>query len=369
MREISRAKWTIALGGMASIVLGAHGQAQPPDETVVATVSDQPTSVEIYKEPRPKQLYRYDCSAAYAADSPWSACHVLDTGAEGWVRLGFMVDALGKPFEVTVIRSSGNKVFEQEAAKALERSTFAPASLNGKAIEGGSELTYMFSRQAIETPRGATPAFIRSYNALTAAINASDRTAADAALKRLKITNLYEDAQLGLAQYSYARKWGDELDQLEGLRRALAQADTAFYLRKDALREALLACLQLEVKTRDYAAAVGTWRRLSKLGVDKATEAQIAPVIDQLKRLQADSSSYDVQGLMPGGRWYLWLFKRHFAATVSEGSISEVKLRCEKSYVFFAFDPKKQYQVPSRYGSCAIEMEGTPGTRFTLTQY
>jgi TonB family protein len=285
------------------------------------------------------------------------------------VRLGFMVDALGKPFEVTVIRSSGNKVFEQEAAKAIERSTFAPASLNGKPIEGSLELNYLFSRQAIETPRGATPAFIRSYNALMVAINASDRPAADAALKQLKVTNLYEDAELGLAEYSYALKWGDEYGQLEGIRRALAEADTAFYLKRDAFREALLVCLRLEVRTRDYAAAMATWARLSKLGVDKATEAQITPVIEQLKQLHADSRSYDVQGIMPDGRWYFRLFKRHFGAAVSEGFISEVKLRCEKSHVFFAFDPKKQYEVPSRYGSCAIEMEGAPGTRFTLTQY
>jgi hypothetical protein len=98
-------------------------------------------------------------------------------------------------------------------------------------------------------------------------------------------------------------------------------------------------------------------------------EAQIASVIEQLKQLQADNRSYDVQGVLPDGRWYIGLFKRHFAAVVSEGYVSQAKLRCEKSHVSLPFDPKLQYEVPGRYGSCSIELEGAPGTRFKLIQF
>jgi hypothetical protein len=91
--------------------------------------------------------------------------------------------------------------------------------------------------------------------------------------------------------------------------------------------------------------------------------------MERLKQIRSDSSSYDVQGLMPEGRWYLGLFKRHFEAVVTEGSISQVTLRCQRSHVLFAFDPKLQYEVPSGYGSCSIEMQGAPGTRFRLIQF
>ena len=55
-----------------------------------------------------------------------------------------MVDPSGKPVEITVIRSTGIKTFEQVAVKALGRSTFVPGSLDGKPIESGDEMTYFF---------------------------------------------------------------------------------------------------------------------------------------------------------------------------------------------------------------------------------
>ncbi len=72
---------------------------------------------------------------------------------------------------------------------------------------------------------------------------------------------------------------------------------------------------------------------------------------------------------MPEGTWHVHLFKRHFQAEVAEGYISQVKLRCQKHYVFFAFDPKLQYQVDSKDGDCSMELLGAPGTRFKLMQF
>jgi len=75
-----------------------------------------------------------------------------------------------------------------------------------------------------------------------------------------------------------------------------------------------------------------------------------------------------VFGQLSEGKWYLHLFKRHFRAVVSEGYIAQVKLRCDKGYVTFAFDPTLQYHVPDKDGDCSIELEGAPGTRFKLIQ-
>jgi hypothetical protein len=37
--------------------------------------------------------------------------------------------------------------------------------------------------------------------------------------------------------------------------------------------------------------------------------------------------------------------------------------------VQFAFDPTRQYKVESRHGTCKMQLEGEPGTQFTLTQF
>jgi TonB family protein len=293
------------------------------------------------------------------------ACSKMMSGNEGWVELGFMVDPGGKPFEITVVRSTGDKTFDMTAMKAIERSTFFPGSLDGKPVESGYELRYVF----LSNVGGPSQQFTAAYEALLRAVNAADKTAADAALAKLKITTLSEDAYFGLATYFYASKWGDGTQQLEALTRAIVQQDRVQYLSKDQFKSAMLTRLKLEMKARQFAEALTTWKGLEKVGVDKSTEALVLPMVDQLQKLRSDDSSYAVAGLLTSaGSWHLHLFKRHFEALVSDGYISQVKLRCDKHYVFFTFDPTIQYKVDAKYGDCAIELLGAPGTHFQLVQ-
>jgi TonB family protein len=318
------------------------------------------------KAPQPKFIPAPACESKRGSPATDAAvCEELAGGAEGWVELGFMVDTSGNPFEITVVRSTGNKVFDKAAARAIERSTFVPGSLGGKPIESGFELKYRFLNGSV----GASRQFIGAYGDLMHAINATDKPAADVAMAKIRINNLYENAYFGLASYIYATKWGDESQQLEALKQAIAEEDGAHYLPKDQFRSALYARMKLEVQAREYAEALITWKRLQKLDVDKSTMTLIQPIVDQLQKLRSDGSTYAVPGLLtPEGRWYLHLFKRHFSAVVNDGYISQVKLRCEKHYVFFAFDPSLQYEVDAKYGDCSIELLGAPGTHFQLVQ-
>jgi TonB family protein len=354
----------------ASLMLSAIGLAQTPHDQGAETQTHEQIPIELFQGPYPKNIVSPDCGIQGRTGDHSGACGALLEGTEGWVELGFMVDPRGKPFEIAVTRSTGNKSFDETATKALEQSTFEPASLDGKPIESGFELKYLFRNPAMSSNSGARGAFVRGYKVLMSAINSADRAAADAALGQLKIGNLYEDAYFGLATYSYATKWGDESQQLEGLRRAIAEEDVAHYLPKDLFQSALIARMKLELNAHEYAEVMTTWKRLEKSGVDKNTESQVLHVIDQLQKLRSDDSAYEVTGrIMPEGRWFLHLFKRHFQAVVSEGSISQVKLRCDKRYVYFAFDPKLQYEVASTYGNCSVDLEGAPGTKFKLVQF
>jgi TonB family protein len=298
-----------------------------------------------------------------------AACDELYQREEGWVQLSFMVDTAGKPYEIAVIHTTGNKTLNKEATGIVARSTFEPATLNGKPIESVMEFKVHFENLALAQHPGAGSAFISAYRALTGAVAANDRPAADAALGKLKITNLYEDAYFGLATYSYASKWGNEAQQLEGLSRAIAEENLAHYLPTVQFKSALLACLKLQLKAQLYAEAITTWKRLEKLGADESTAAQVRLVFDRLEKLRSDDSAYEVSGSMPEGQWHLHLFKRHFKARISEGSIAEVRLRCQNAYVSFAFDPQLQYQVPDKYGECSIQLDGKPGTQFMLVQF
>lgn len=351
------------------VITGGQSLGQTPtaQTSTAPTQAQGPIPVEVFQEPRPKHLGVPECRADSRATNTL-ACQVLRSGVGGWAVVNFMVDAQGKPFEVTVSRSTGNKALDEMAKQAIVDSTFIPGSLDGTPVESGLEVKY----KVWEGPwpsHGARPVFIDAYRELSRAIKAEDRAAADAAMKRLTIQNLYEDAYFGMASYLYATKWGDERQQLEGLQRALAEEGGTPFLPKDLFKASLQVSLQLQLNMRLYAEALKTFDRLKKAGVDEGTLARLTPAIEQVKKIRTDESSYEVQGAMPEGNWYLHLFKRHFQAEVSEGYISQVKLRCQKHYVFFAFDPKLQYQVDARNGDCTMELIGAPGTRFKLTQF
>ena len=291
---------------------------------------------------------------------------VLQFG-EGWVQVGMMVDPNGKPFEVTVEASSGDKVFEKEAVRAVEQATYQPGMLNGQAIDSASKIKIVFS--FTEPSTGARADFVHQYAKLEKAVAAKDKTAADAALKGLEVRNLYEDAYFGLANYLYARQWGDEPQQLAGLRRAIAYEKSAHYLKDLQFQSALVQCLALEVKLNHFAEAQKLWTSLLLTGVDAGTIAKIRPMMQQLDHIRVSDDAYGVAGSMPDGTWGLELYKRNFRFKVSEGHISYVKLRCSKGFVRFAFDPDIDYKVNSKYGDCRLELDGGPGTQFTLTQF
>jgi TonB family protein len=346
----------------ALVSLSAVGQ---PETAITSNdPSAQAVPLELFKAPRPKHIALL-CDSVLERQRTPNVCEDVHEGVGGWAELGFMVDQRGKPFEVTVIRSTGNTAFDEFAMKSIELSTFEPGTTNGQAIESGYEMKFLF----IDGGAGAKKEFFSAYKALLQAVKAADRGAADLALQKLRVTNLYEDALFGLARYDYATHWGDEREQLEALRRATAEGAGARYLSTDMLRTALLSCMQLELKANEYAEAMTTWKRLQKAGIDKSTAARFQPVMDHLQSSRTDDSTYEVDGFLSERGWYLHLFKRHFRADVTEGYISQVKLRCDKRYVYFAFDPALQYEISSKYGNCSIELVGGPGTRFKLVQF
>ena len=286
---------------------------------------------------------------------------------EGWVNLGLMVDPTGKPFEVTVTSSSGNKVFEKQAIEAVERAAFTPGLLNGQPIESATEFKVVFVFS--EPMTGARAEFVDRYHTLQKAIKAKDRGAADAALKHLEVNNLYEDAFFGLVTYEYALEWGDEAQQLAGLQRAIAHEKGAHYLGKREFQSVQLESLVLDVKLRHYAEAMAAWSSLLRSGIDSATIEKLLPMIHQVDHIRLLDQTYDVPGSMPDGTWQLELFEPNFRISVSQGHLSQVKLRCAKGFVRFAFDPTLEYKVATKYGNCAMELDGDPGTAFILTQF
>jgi protein TonB len=287
--------------------------------------------------------------------------------AEGWVQLNFMVSSAGKPYEIYVCQSVGSREFQQAAIRAIEHASFEPASVNGKPIESATSIKVKFYLNGGQ--KGARPEFIDSYRTFEKAIDRRDKVSADAVLAKLPVSNPYEDAYAGVAEYQYALYWGDERQQMAGLRRAIASESIAQYLPKPMFISALYSMLELDVKSKDYADALSTWTVLKKSETDKGRLAALEPMIDRIEALRSDSRVYEVPSQIAESSWSYKLFKSTFHLVVSEGHISDMKLYCEQRYVSLRFDPELEYRVAPRYGSCTLDLIGEPATRFKLVQY
>ena len=290
----------------------------------------------------------------------------LQQNGEGWVVVAMMVDQNGKPYEVAVDSSSGSKVFEEAAVKAVENATYAPALENGVPVESTTKLKIHYDEQ--KPYPAAKHEFAVAYSDLVKAVKTKDRVAADAAMKRMIARNLYEDAYAGLAAYQYARVWGNEAQQRDGLKRAIAGEAHAQYLSKEDFASAEIQCLVLDVRLHDYADAIKLWGMIQNNGIDPATFSKLQPMMQAVDAIRTSSASYDVAGQLPHGTWQMGLLKQRFRISVDKGQISDIKLRCKAGFLRFAYRADFEYNISGKYSGCYIQLDGDPGTSITLTQ-
>ena len=295
----------------------------------------------------------------------------LVRGGEGWVQLNFMVDTAGKPYEIVVSDSFGHPDLKGAAIRALERSTFVPAKLGDTPLDAGFHQKYRFELV------GGTPSVSRDtqirYQRMMRLVRQDKKEKADELMARLAKTtnerNLYEDAWLNVAIFAYYEKWGTPRQQLRALNRAVAHETHSKYLPPDLFVVAQLTRFRLLVGERDYATAMMVFENLQQLDVDDESRQNLETVAQQLAALQANDSAYSVPGeIQADAHWHYNLFKDGFALREVQGEVAELKLRCDRKFVFFRFDPSLEYRVNDG-GRCQLTVVGNPDTTFQLVQW
>lgn len=346
------------LGAIAAVTACGGEPATATDSRPTESAADSDAvELEVYSRPR---------SASRATPSyPLTA---LRNNKEGWVRLDFMVDTDGQPYEIVVTESVGDEVFHDAAIRALEESRFEPARFEGKPLDAGHHLYYHFE---MDSP-GARPWFVRIYRAVMKAIGNGDRKKADRLLEELDSSgplNLYEDAFLHVAKSGYYTAWGNEQQQLKALDRAVGHHSAEKRLSESLYTSLQRARFLLLVETQDFGRAMQTFETLTEYPLGEDVLKQLRVVVDELESLRLDDRGYSVPGDFTDR--YIWsyqLFKDEFFLADVEGQIEEMKLRCARKYVFLRFDPDLQYKIEPEYLPCHLQLVGDPGTTFRLIQ-
>ena len=347
----------VGIAAQALLLSGWLANAHAADPPMTVKAGAEETDVEVFHGARP----------VTAPSENYYPARERERGREGWVLLNMMISPKGKPYEITVLDSTGNAAIDKAAVRALDDMSFEPAKHGRIPID--SSLTFKMIFLPRNSPaQGASRAFVDAYAKFAKAVDAGDKPQADAELAKLDVQNLYEDAFRSYGKYRYDRQWGTEAEQLADLRHAVAGENLWRYLPKELFNNALAAQLALQVKSQDYGSALNTWKTLEPI-VPKSIHQELQRMIDQILALRNTDQRVSTAARIDNSTsWNGSLFKNRFALSVASGAISEIKLRCKKQYLFFKYAPDVQYTVSPSAGDCFIEVVGDPGTMFELVQ-
>lgn len=357
MRALLAVLSLIFATGAHAEAAGSDAPANPNAEQVEQ--AEQELALDVYAAPKVIDLGR-----------PYFPESARKTGGDGWVNTQFMVDAEGKPYEIVVTDAIGHSSLRKAAVRAVERSTFEPANLNGVPLDAGlrRKIFFMLEGKGPVGRAGRT-----AYRNLTRAARQGDKAKADEAMARIAERaaklNLREDAWLHLAKYAYYEKWGTRAEQLQALNRAVAHERSDTYLSDEMYRHAQLARFRLLVQLNHFAAALEAFETLKELDPNERRLDALAPMVDEIRKVEQDDRAFVVDGRLDDhGYWSHRLLKDHFSLRKVEGKVAELKLYCDTAFVFFPFDPQLDYRVAEGQGDCTLTVVGNAGTTFALAQ-
>jgi len=310
------------------------------------------------------------------AKTPQFPSRAARDAAEAWVVYSFMVDTEGKVFEPTLIESTGGRFgrdFEKEAKRALERTNFQPALNGSTPVEGASTMKYIFRMES--GADGATKIFSRQFSQFSKVLASNDQQATQASLKELEdrgVRNLYENAYLNMARFNYAVKYGTSAEQMKYLKTALSYENTGpkvSFLPDEMVVIARRKLFELQLANKHYAEAAKSYELFEKNDDTTAVEL-LKPSYQELMVLKSNQDAFELDAATnTNGYWSINLFKQGFAITDADGVLNEIKLRCEKKYVFFPVELDEEYSIPDSFGDCNLELLGNADVNFKLVQF
>lgn len=291
-------------------------------------------------------------------------------GQEGWVRLNYMVNPQGIPYDVTVVSSSSESAFAKAAIRAVSQTVYEPANLNGRAIDAGLSSFVIF--QLVGGGDGATRTFVSLYKKFFKHLERNNLGKAEKLLTNLRNRdrNLYEEAYLHLAEFNFKQKTGASPSQMYGsVKKAAAMDGDRGYLPDDVLTSVLQNKLTLELLLHELGYAKQTATLLNERQLAEKDRARVDAALSQIEQIRVAETPFGIDGVVPEGNlgFHVLTHKRFHFRDV-QGDIAELRIHCDRGYVGFIPKPEMEYKVKSGLGSCHLTLIGTPGSTYTLVQ-
>ena len=287
---------------------------------------------------------------------------------EGWAIVNYMVDAKGRPYDLVVSESSGHPRFEEEAIKALEKSVYEPATLDGNPIDTGLRSVVTFE---LAGSTGARRDFRSRFRAVQKAIKNGEQKRAEKLFEKMwnGKRNLYETAYYHLAKYQFELTWGTPTTQYRELHLATFNNRTQEFLPDDVLINVLRQKIKLQLDRNRLAAALETVERLlPRLTDENAKDIVNRLVVEINKSIESDQQIVVPVNFHEGTRFAHRLVRPSFTLNSLFGELAELRVHCRKGLLIFKPEVDMRYRIREGWNDCTLIMVGNPQTTLNLIE-
>lgn len=294
-------------------------------------------------------------------------------GEEGWVVLNLCITPEGEVADPIVKDSSGVEVFERAALEGIrKKGKFQPATVQGEPVHQCMDYTVIY---VVPGQTGARTSFLRSYRKLQSLIQEGDLDGAEERLEELgKGTwTLYESSWIQMARASLAQQRG-ELGKAAAHLRSALMGKGSYLDDSRAYRMAIKNLFQLQLATRQYRTALGTWAEIEELGLQsgstqlEALAAELHDLVDSPAAIAFEGAIRQQRG-DAGAYWRHELLRHKFVFDDIDGRVAGGELRCDWKRARIPVNTEVIIEVPESWGGCVLHVHGDAGTTLQLVEY
>ena len=295
-------------------------------------------------------------------------------GNEGWTQVSFVVGTDGKPYDVSVINSSGSRYFDRASIDAVKQWQYSPASVNGQPIEQcktNVQLDYRLSGSGV-----SKKFYLRLKRALEH-LKAGDETLIAESigeLEQLGARKMADTAWLSYVKANYYNLTGDSDKELFYLRRTIP------YTHKNSKNSILpeqtaLYSLQqlfiLQAKKSLYQDALQTFRKLQQFESKEALLAinKLAPYNERIEQAIAGDKIISVAAHIGSSeQWDHNLSRSRFSISEIQGNLRKLDVRCANKRHIYTVNDSTEWIIPASWGQCQLLVNGDKGSQFKLIE-
>ena len=306
----------------------------------------------------------------------------------GLVDLIFMVDEHGKPYEISVRRSTSS-IFEEEAIRTIARYEYKPASLNSVDLSSKSSarVVFKYSRPIVRElvtsdayenwrTRTVPDGFMSHYNKLNVELEKSESSEYEVKRRLRKMSELRDQTSLSLvhmelSRFKHADRFGTPAMQVDALYRVLLFDDIIKFgkpLLDERVRNTVVQkLLKLSLEQGHSVDALELYENY--LGQVPRLNELFSNSINKIGELQESDSLIERKLLLTArGDVHLPLFKRVFTIDQVVGELHAIKLRCDANFAEMQYKEGAQFALPVSWGNCHLQLIGEPGTTASVLQ-